>query len=407
MSRISSKVEVKGKGEVFTPFWLINDMLDTLPVHVWSNPNLKWFDPASGTGNFQVVILARLMVGLKDAIKDEKERYKHIMKNMVYTCEISDKNTFLYKNNFNPNNEFKLNHFYGDFLSPEFDEHMKNVWNFKFDIIVGNPPYQILKPGFKKSQPLWDKFVEKSFSLLENCGYFTNVHPNGWRNVNGIFKNVQNIIKERDLLYLEIHNDSDGLKTFGAAIKYDFYCVKNTKTNLLSKVKCQNGKIVDIDISKMTFIPDGEFDVIENLIAKDGEEKVEILYSRSAYGTDKNNTSKIQDSQFKFPCVCNVSKKENITLMYSNTKNNGHFIPKIICGSASSGTNFFIDKSGDYGITQFSFGIVENENNLEKIYETLKSEKFQKMAKNIPNNSQALNYRILSTFRKDFWKDFI
>ena len=37
----------------------------------------------------------------------------------------------------------------------------------------------------------------------------------------------------------------------------------------------------------------------------------------------------------------------------------------------------------------------------------MKSLKFQEIVINIPNNSQAINYKILSNFRKDFWKEFI
>ena len=35
-------VQKKKNGEVFTPLSLVNDMLDQLPEHVWSDKNLKW-----------------------------------------------------------------------------------------------------------------------------------------------------------------------------------------------------------------------------------------------------------------------------------------------------------------------------------------------------------------------------
>ena len=57
-------VEKKAFGEVMTPISLVNDMLDTLPKEVWSNPNLKWLDPCGGCGIFSSVIIERLMVGL-------------------------------------------------------------------------------------------------------------------------------------------------------------------------------------------------------------------------------------------------------------------------------------------------------------------------------------------------------
>ncbi len=83
----SKKVEKKENGEVFTPMILVNEMLDKLPNGVWKNKNLKWFDPATGMGNFPIAVYLRLMEGLKD----EKIRKKHILENMLYMCELNKK----------------------------------------------------------------------------------------------------------------------------------------------------------------------------------------------------------------------------------------------------------------------------------------------------------------------------
>lgn len=52
-------VEKKTLGEVMTPITLVEEMLDTLPTDVWSNPNLKWLDPCAGVGTFPSVGLHR------------------------------------------------------------------------------------------------------------------------------------------------------------------------------------------------------------------------------------------------------------------------------------------------------------------------------------------------------------
>ena len=116
---------------------VVENLLDTLPVDVWSNMNLTFGNFSVEIGNFQAVILNRLMIGLKDVIKDARDRYKHIMENMIYTCDISSKNTFLYYNIFDEENELDINYYKGSFLEKEFNEHMKNVWGIeKFDIVV-------------------------------------------------------------------------------------------------------------------------------------------------------------------------------------------------------------------------------------------------------------------------------
>ena len=168
-----SEIEKKKNGEVFTPFGLINEMLDTLPVEVWSNPDLKWLDPANGIGNFPAVVIQRLMIGLKDWEKDEENRYKHIIENMIYVCDISPKNMFLYLNIFDPNHEYKMNYFRGSFLDEGFDKHMKDVWKSdSFNEIIGNPPYN---DGNKKN--FYIKFFEKSFKIINENGIINFVTP--------------------------------------------------------------------------------------------------------------------------------------------------------------------------------------------------------------------------------------
>ena len=50
--------------EVFTPPSVVNQVLDLLPVEVWSNPNLKFLDPACKTGVFLREAAKRLRVEL-------------------------------------------------------------------------------------------------------------------------------------------------------------------------------------------------------------------------------------------------------------------------------------------------------------------------------------------------------
>lgn len=171
-----SEVEKKQNGEVFTPFKLINEMLDTLPKEVWSNPDLKWLDPANGIGNFPAVVIQRLMVGLKDWEPNEEKRYKHIIENMIYVCDISPKNMFLYLNIFDPNNEYEMNYHRGSFLEDDFADVMKKWDVEKFDIVVGNPPYQ--KSGVDKGQGhIYHLFINKSISFLLENSYLLFVNP--------------------------------------------------------------------------------------------------------------------------------------------------------------------------------------------------------------------------------------
>ena len=107
--------ERKEKGEVFTPMWLVNEMLDKLPTEVWSNWDYKWLDPAVGIGNFPIAIYIRLMEGLKTKEPDDEKRRKHIVEEMLFMIDISDKNIFILKKIF-CGTKYKLNIHTGSFF---------------------------------------------------------------------------------------------------------------------------------------------------------------------------------------------------------------------------------------------------------------------------------------------------
>jgi len=182
-------VEVEAHGEVMTPIWLVEEMLDKLPSEVWGNKDLKWLDPCNGVGTFPSVVVQRLMKGLEEVIPNAKKRYRHIVEEMIYVCEIQAKNMYIFHCVFDKQDIYELNTFYGSFLTNEFDEHMNNVWGVeKFDIVIGNPPYK---------RKLNLKFLNK-VSLISNKSLF--VHPSSWlideKNSNNDFNITRNIHKD-------------------------------------------------------------------------------------------------------------------------------------------------------------------------------------------------------------------
>lgn len=405
------EVEKKKFGEVMTPLELVKEMLATLPEEVWSNPDLKFLDPANGTGPYPMWVIFRLMKGLEEWEPNEEKRYKHIVENMIYVCELQPKNMFLYMCAVDPWDMYRLNIYTGSFLEKGFDKHMKEVWGVeKMDVIMGNYPYQEQKPGFKKTQPLWNLFVKKSMTILEEGGYMVTIHPSGWRNVDGVFKDVQNILKSKQILELHIHNEKDGIKTFGADTRYDFYCVRNEECGEFeSKIRCQDGTFDKANLSKMEFIPNGGFSDVFKLMASDNEEKTEILYSRSSYGTDKFNMSKEKIDNFIYPCIYTVAKGDGFSLFYSSDRKLDHFNkPKLIWSNGRIiSVGSYIDKDGDYGLTQFAYAIVDSPENLDNIKKAFDSKRFRSLMELCAVGDMTINRKAIATFKKDFWKEFI
>jgi hypothetical protein len=406
-------VEKKTLGEVMTPITLVEEMLNTLPSDVWSNPNLKWLDPCAGVGTFPSIVVQRLMKGLEEFESNPIKRYRHIIEEMIFVCELQPKNLFVYHCVFDKDDTNELNTYCGSFLDEKFDKHMSDVWGVeKFDIIIGNPPYQSSKEGQTKTKAIWHLFVNKSLDILIDGGYLNMVHPDSWRNVDGVFKDLQIRMKSNQIIYLEMHDKNDGFKTFGATTTYDFYCLKKTQSeNFKTKIKCQDGEVVNVNLTSLEFIPNGRFNDFINLIAKENEEKVNILYSRSSYGNDKKHMSKINEGDFIYPCVYYTYKDFSIQTWYSSTKENGHFgIPKIIFSAGGASTPF-IDDKGEYGVMNFACGIVDDVKVFENIQRAMLSERFLSLMSFCDGNSgiggQRYNRKVIGTFRKDFYKQFL
>ena len=334
----------------------------------------------------------------------------------------------------------------------------------KFDVVIGNYPFQELKEGNKKSKAMWQLFVKKSFELCKRDGFVCAIHPSGWRDVSGMFKKTQEIIKSKNVKYLEVHDRDEGVETFGVQTAYDWYIVKNSPIKESTRVRGYDKKEYDVNIYDMDFIPNGRFDAISNLMAKEGEEKVELLHSYSAYETRKPHMSRekgtvricnmpfIPNAQidkvmslvakdgeekvellwdckyhtqartkdgtmsrekkdkFKYPCIQHVNVKgQSSCTWYSATNRNGHFtVPKVIFSSQQVGGTM-VDLNGNYGMCQHCSAIVDSPKTLSKIKEAMDSSAFIEIMKScdVGGNRDRYNRKVIALFRKDFWKEFI
>ncbi len=161
----------------------------------------------------------------------------------------------------------------------------------QFDVVIGNPPYskdgktkyRKKDLGGTKGAILWHKFARISVGHMKENGYLCLVHPGGWRKPK--HKLLQEF-KKRNLLYLEMHERSDGNSTFGSNTAYDWYVVKNEKYGGKTIIKDSSGMSFTIDLSKYDFIPNCEFELINSLIAKGDEETCPVIHN-SKYSTNK------------------------------------------------------------------------------------------------------------------------
>lgn len=215
--------------EVFTTPALANEIIDTLPRELWQNKNATFLDPFTKSGVFLREITKRLLKGLEKEIPDLQERINHILKKQVFgiaTTEItsyvarrsvycskkanSEKAIATVFNDEQGNIVFeKLNHEwkngkckYCGANQQQYERnenlekhaypflHLNNPLEFfenmKFDVIVGNPPYQMSDGGDKDDEtrtrggatPLYDKFVTQAKKM--NPNYLLMIIPSRW-----------------------------------------------------------------------------------------------------------------------------------------------------------------------------------------------------------------------------------
>jgi len=136
--------------------------------------------------------------------------------------------------------------------------------------------------------------------------------------------------------------------------------------------------------------------------------KLELL-PRCPYHRQNEWVSKIKTGPFIYPVITNIGKNNTITKLYWTCDNNrGHYgIPKVVFGRFGYG--LFIDRKGEYSLTEDCVGIVAEPKNLDNIARAMKTEKFIKLMSytNTGGLGECYNRRIIKQLRHDFWRDFI
>ncbi|MGI6461318.1 MAG: Eco57I restriction-modification methylase domain-containing protein [Candidatus Hydrogenedentales bacterium] len=206
--------------EVFTPPQLANRMLDLLPVELWSDPGARFLDPCCKSGVFLREMARRLDAGLEKRIPDKQARLNHIFGTQLYGIAITELTALLSRRSVycskTANGKYSVcdsfdfpegnirferiehtwknrrctycganeeNYARGDELETHAYEFIhskrpKEIFKMKFDVIVGNPPYQIGSHGGTRDIPIYNKFVDQAKKLSPR--YLSMVIPSRW-----------------------------------------------------------------------------------------------------------------------------------------------------------------------------------------------------------------------------------
>lgn len=208
--------------EVFTPPDVVTRTLDLLPPEVWGDPTLRWLDPGCKTGVFLREVVKRLLVGLEPAIPDRDARLDHILTDMVFGIGITELTSLLARRTLygsktadgpasvhrmptamgnvwfgSTQHTFdgkgrcvecgapssiereSLENFAYPFIHHDGRRQIEKVLPMKFDVILGNPPYQ-MGTGQESAQatPLYHRFVQTAMDLEPR--YILMIVPTRW-----------------------------------------------------------------------------------------------------------------------------------------------------------------------------------------------------------------------------------
>ena len=324
--------------EVFTPPELANKIIDMLPQELFENPDTTFLDPCCKSGVFLREIAKRLIKGLEPQIPDLEKRIEHIFSKQLYGIAITELTSLLsrrsvYCSKF-PSSEFSAYQFpedkpqgniifqrikhtwsngkciYCGASQSEYDRgnelethayqfihnlDVKKVFNMKFDVIIGNPPYQLSDGGGTGSSamPLYHRFVETAISLSPN--YLVMIIPSRWyAGGKGLDCFRESMLNDNHIrILIDYANSADCFPgvTIAGGVCY-FLWDKAYRGNCMV-CNMQQDNIISKDLRPLneypTFIRDNKaVRIIRKVLASNGNTIDSIVHSRNCFSINSN-----------------------------------------------------------------------------------------------------------------------
>lgn len=374
--------------EVFTPPELANEMLDMLPKEIWSNPNAAFLDPCCKSGVFLREIAKRLIEGLEDIIPNLEKRLDHIYKHQVFGIAITELTSLLSRRSLYcskyPNSKYsvvkfdepqgridykKLDHkwAYGrckycgvpkavydrnealETYAYEFIhlDNLEEIFGMKFDVIVGNPPYQMNDGGGNGSSamPIYHRFIEQAKRL--NPRYLCMIVPAKWQSGGkGLDAFRDSMLHDQRIKQMVTYSDSrDCFQGVDIAGGVSYFLWERDYCGPCLATLCENGEIISssrrLDEFPIFIASDRAVKIIRTVRKRSTKFYDSIVRSRKPFGIGAGAKSSRGDLALRY--------RGGMTTVQSSEVTSGHEMIdkwKVIISKAAAEHAGQSDKNG-------------------------------------------------------------
>lgn len=300
--------------EVFTPPELANKIIDMLPQELFENPDTRFLDPCCKSGVFLREIAKRLIKGLERQIPDLEKRIEHIFSKQLFGIAITELTSLLSRRSVYcskyPCSQFsayqfpedkpqgniiyqRINHTWKDGKciycgasqseydrKPELESYayqfihnldVEKVFKMKFDVIIGNPPYQMSDGGGTgdSAKPIYHLFIENAKKLSPK--YLTMIIPSRWmkggKGLNDFRKTMMNDTRIKTIYDFEdakecftgLHIDGGVCfflwdKDYNGKVDYHFKSLDGSTNHSFRFLKCDYSETIIRDFRQSSII---------------------------------------------------------------------------------------------------------------------------------------------------------